>query len=189
MKFDFFKHETKRHITFRFLGVFLLVIAYFIYASLRFGAGHGFLVTILTWSFFVFCTPVADAGMFLDLPIRLLIKIRMLHSEVFVWIIAAIVNLIALISFKGVYQSTFLLQIFYNILTHPFPYGLIILLSAAGTFLSVYFGDELIDKVKHKDRKNFHKHKWKYRWIVIAFILVAIILLYYMLIHLMGIKF
>ncbi len=189
MESRYLNHETKRNVLFRFLGVLLVVISYFFYVSYHFGVGNGFFVTLLTWTFFVFCTPIADAGFLLDFPIRLLIKIRMIYSEIFVWVLSASLNIFALFYSAEIYQKTFLLKLFYNILVHPFPYWLIIFLSAIGTFLSIYFGDELMDKVRHKERKKFQKHGGKHRKIVLLFILVAIILLYYLLIELMGMKF
>jgi hypothetical protein len=61
------KHETKRHILIKFLLVLFVFIIYFGFIALK----DGFYVTILTWSFFVLCTPVADAGFLLDFPFRL----------------------------------------------------------------------------------------------------------------------
>jgi len=184
----YYRHETKRNVLIRFLFVFLLVIFYFIFVSYRFGVRNGFIVTLLSWSFFVLCTPIADAGFLLDFPLRIIGKIRMLYSEIGVWIFSLSLNAVIFFLFPQYYNSTFLLKMFYFILSHPAPFWLIIFLSAAGTFFSVYFGDELIDIVEHKERKLYKKHRKKHRLIILLFIIIVIISLYYFLIKHIGIE-
>jgi len=183
-----FKHETKRHVLKRFVFFLSIVIAYFGITSYQYGLDNGIAVTIITWSFFVFCTPIADAGFLLDFPIRLLTRIRMIYSEVFVWGIATISNIIALTFFPNIYEKTILLILLKKILLTPLPFGLIILLSAIGTFMSIYFGDELLDKVNHSERVAYHKHKKKHKMIFIAFIISLVIMVYYWLISDLGIN-
>ena len=69
------------------------------------------------------------------------------------------------------------------------PTGIIILLSAAGTFFSVYFGDEILDVVDKKTKRVKHaKHHLKHEIIIFAFIITTIIILYYVLIQHLGIS-
>ncbi len=68
----------------------------------------------LTWSFFVLCTPVADAGILLDFPLRLLFGIRMIVSELAVWALAIVLNLATLMLAPEYYQTTFLTRIFWG---------------------------------------------------------------------------
>ncbi len=170
----------------KFTLVILLLVIYFLYISWKFGWQQGLTITLLTWSFFVFCTPISDAGIILDLPLRLITGIRMLHAEMMVWFIAGMINLYMLIHNPEVYQSTILLQIFYQILTQPIPYWSVILLSTIGTFLSVMFGDELLDQLT--DRTFYHKHKNKHKLIVFIVLILLIIITYEHLITEMGIK-
>lgn len=72
------------------------------------------------------------------------------------------------------------------ILTHPFAYWSVILLSAAGTFLSIKFGDELMDVINHKGRDFFHKHAFKHEIIILIFF-VIIFIGYYTLLTTLGI--
>jgi hypothetical protein len=72
----------------KFLLLVALFALYFLYLIYEYGIQDGGLVTLLTWSFFVLCTPVADAGFLLDFPIRLLYKIKMIYTEIIVWILA-----------------------------------------------------------------------------------------------------
>ncbi|RME77414.1 hypothetical protein D6774_04570 [Candidatus Woesearchaeota archaeon] len=180
-------HETKRAALVKFLAVLGVFLGYFAFAASRYGVDKGILVTALTWSFFVFCTPVADAGFLLDFPLRLILKIRMLYSEIFVWVFAGLLNILVLIISPQTYESTLVLRLFYTILTTPWPFWGIIILSAIGTFLSVFFGDELIDKVTHSQRKAYHQHHIKYQLVVIVFIFAAIITLYTIMLHNLGI--
>lgn len=184
----YIKHETKRHALKKFLLVILVVILYFAFVSLKFGIANGFWITLLTWSFFVFCTPIADAGFLFDFPIRLLTGIRMFHTEIGVWIFAGLLNVFSLTVNPSIYQRTIVLQLFHYILTHPFPYWLIIILSCIGTFLSIYFGDELIDVAKHKHREKYFKHKEKHEFIIFIFLIVLIIILYKFLLNQLGIN-
>ena len=88
------KHETKKHTLRKFLFILLVIIVYFLLTSLKLGFKDGISITILTWSFFVFCTPIADAGFLIDFPIRLITKLKMVYTEIIVWIVAAIVNVL-----------------------------------------------------------------------------------------------
>jgi len=187
-KSKYYTHETKKNVLIRFLSVIAVLIFYFIFASFKYGFNNGFMITVLTWTFFVFCTPVADAGFLLDFPIRLITKIRMIYSEMFVWFVASSINIYSIIFNPGIYEKTGLLQLFRYILLHPFPFWIIILISAIGTFLSIYFGDELIDVVRHKHRKNYRKHRSKYVLVLILFLITAIIFLYKYLLEKLGIN-
>ena len=152
-----------------------LLLGYFGYLSLQYGLSTGGLVTALTWSFFVLCTPVADAGFLLDFPLRLLFGIRMLISEVVVWVIAIIINLGMMLISPETYTVTAVTNILYQIITTPFPYWTVIILSGLGTFLSVHFGDELMDVTHHRDKDYFHSYHFKQELILLAFFVIALV--------------
>ena len=188
-KSEYVLHETKRNVLVRFLLIVAIFVSYFALVSIRYGIQNGLMVTILTWSFFVFCTPIADAGFLVDFPVRILTKIRMLYSEIVVWIIAFLLNSYSLFFNPNVYEKTPLLMLFRYILLHPFPFWAIIIVSATGTFMSVYFGDELIDVVKYKHTKKYKKHKNKYKLILLLFIgAVALFFLYTYLLEKLGME-
>ena len=86
MRFHLIKNKNQPWRKF-FLLIALFAI-YFLYLIYEYGIQDGGLVTLLTWSFFVLCTPIADAGFLLDFPIRLLYKIKMIYTEIIVWILA-----------------------------------------------------------------------------------------------------
>jgi hypothetical protein len=182
------KHETKKHILRKFILIFLVVIIYFLITSLKLGFKEGISITLLSWAFFVFCTPIADAGFLLDFPIRLITKLRMLYSEIIVWIVAIIITSIYFFTKPQVFDHTILLSLFKHILIQPYPLWIIIILSGLGTFLSITFADELMDVKFHKHRKKYHKHIHKYNYILFIFIIVLIITIYYFFIKHLGIN-
>lgn len=182
---NYFKHETKRNVLLRFILVIFIVLSYFIYISFEYGIQNGLLVTLLSWSFFVFCTPIADAGFLFDFPLRIVTKIRMFFAEMCVWSFAALLNIYSIVFKPEIYQKTLLLELFHKILTNPYPFWSIIIVCCIGTFMSVYFGDELIDKVKHHEREKYQSHNKKHKIVVIVFIVLAIIL-YYILLNNFG---
>ncbi len=184
----FLKTETKKHALLRFAFLILSLIGYFLYVASKFGTSNGILVTILTWSFFVFCTPIADAGFLLAFPVRLFLGIRMVYTQVFAYGVALVINIFTLLFLPSIYARTMLLRLFRQILTTPWPYWSIIILSLIGTFASIYFGDELMDVSCHKERKKYHKHLNKYKLLVFIFIVVFTAILYDFLLYQIGIQ-
>jgi hypothetical protein len=184
----FLQHETKRSVLLKFLLVLLIFLSYFIFIATKYGLQQGFFVSLLSWSFFVLCTPVADAGFLLDFPIRLITHIKMTVSELFVWTVAISLNLYAFLFQPEIYSKTKLLSFFKHILEQPIPFWSIIILSATGTFLSIKFGDELLDKAHHHERKKYHKHKNKFRLIFMFFLFLITFILYDFLLKKLGIN-
>lgn len=182
------KPASKPYIKFSIvLTIFLL---YSLFSLHKFGLKDGLAVSLLTWTFFVLCTPIADGGFILDLPVRLLTGIRMIYSEMIVWIIAIVTNIILFFSNSAVYESTRLLSLFHHILSQPFPFWFIIFLSASGSFLSLIFGDELIDMARERKKKPElqQKQKHMFRLIIIATIFIIILAIYDFLLHKLGVN-
>ncbi len=165
-----------------------ILVGYFGYLSYEFGVATGGITALLTWSFFVLCTPVADAGFLLDLPLRLLFGIRMVVSEIAVWVIALGLNAVTLLFAPSYYTTTILTKLLYKIFVTPFPFWGVILLSGLGTFLSIRFGDELMDVIHHRDRDYFHSHHFKHELILFVFFLM-VLYGYYELIASVGIEY
>lgn len=182
------KHETHKEIWLKFLAIAGILFGYFLFVSMKYGAQQGFVIAWITWAFFVLCTPIADAGFIIDFPIRILFGVKMYISEIIVWVLA---SFIALVSFKyssGTFESTGILRLFYHILIEPIPYWAIIIVSAIGTFLSVKFGDELIDVLKHKDREYYQSHLLKWRFLLILAAFIIILIIYDLLLQQLGVK-
>lgn len=181
------KHETHRETLLKFIALVLILLGYFTYMSWKYDASTGFVVSLLTWSFFVLCTPIADGGFILAFPIRLLFGIKMSVTQVVLWFVALAINIFMLIFASNVYNLTFLTKLLKHILTAPYPYWSILIISAAGTFLSVYFGDEMMDVTSHKDRVLHHRHGLKYRTILVAGLVILTIVSYYYLLNSLNI--
>ena len=164
----------------KFLILLLILALYTIIMILKFGIQDGPLVSLTTWSFFVFCTPIADAGFLIDFPIRLITGIKMIYSELIVWVIALIITITTLLFNSQVFDKTIILNLFHHILNNLYPFGIIIVLSCIGTFLSVYFGDEILDtSINGKKRHKYEKHKNKHKFIIFFFLIAFITILYY----------
>ncbi|HEC60000.1 MAG TPA: hypothetical protein ENI24_10580 [Methylophaga sp.] len=181
------KHETHKETLLKFVALALVFISYFLYMSWKYDASTGFAVAVLTWSFFVLCTPIADGGFILAFPIRLLFGIKMSITQVVLWFVAIGFNMYMLATDPKAYDLAFLTQLLKHILTEPYPYWSILILSAAGTLLSIYFGDEMMDVASHKQRQSHHRHGLKYRTIVIAGLCILTIVTYYYLLNSLNI--
>jgi len=182
------KHQTKREGLIKFLLLLGVLVGYFGYLSWEYDLVTGGIVSVLTWSFFVLCTPVADAGFLIDFPVRLITGLRMFTTEILVWGIAITINLAGLYSFPESYGTTFLTSLLYKIITTPWPYWSIIALCGAGTFLSIRFGDELLDVLSHKERAYHHKHSFKHSLIAMAALMMLIVWAYYHLLETLGVQ-
>lgn len=172
----------------KFLGLIGVLLAYFFYMSWKYDAETGFGVAIVSWSFFVLCTPIADGGFILAFPIRLLFGVRMAVTQIVVWFIAIGLNLYFLNFAEKTYELSYITRLLSEILTTPYPYWGILVLSALGTLLSIYFGDEMIDVTKHSDRKKYHKHGFTYRIVAVVALGLLTVVAYYNLISELNVK-
>lgn len=175
----------KKQVMNKFLLLCLLLVSYFLYLSYQYDLMTGGIASALTWTFFVLCTPIADAGFLLDFPLRLIFGIRMLISELAVWALAIVINVVSLIYFSEYYETTELTRLLHAILIMPYPYWSLILLSGLGTFLSIRFADELMDVVHHRDRDFFLRHGYKHEITIVMFF-ILIFIGYYKLIGSLG---
>lgn len=166
--------KPRKQVLIKFGLLISLMAGYFVYLTYEYNILTGGVAALLTWSFFVLCTPIADAGFLLDFPLRVLFGIRMITSEIVVWLVAILLNVSVLTYAEKYYQTTSLTKIFHQVLTTPLPYWSIIILSALGTFLSIRFGDELLDVLHQRDRSFFHSHQFKHELIILAFFFIVL---------------
>lgn len=171
----------------KFLLLIALFALYFLYLIYEYGIQDGGLVTLLTWSFFVLCTPVADAGFLLDFPIRLLYKIKMIYTEIIVWIIAISFSAYGIFYQSQIFEVNYLMKIFKGILINPSPFWLIIILCGIGTFLSIFLGDQIYDVLENKTIK--FNHQFLIKLIGLFVLILSIVFLYYQLLKELGISF
>lgn len=171
----------------KFLILSTILAVYFVYLNLKFTLASSVIITFLTWSFFVLCTPFIDSGSMLNFPLRFFIGIRMFLSEVIVWLVAVSGNIVIFKFYKHQYHKTIPTKIFYKILTNPYPYWSIILLSAAGAFLSIKFCDNTYDPSPDQKGKSNRKGLGL-KTVIVILIFIAVALIYYHLLKTMGIK-
>ncbi len=181
------KHQTHKETLGKFILLLVIVVAYFLYMSWKYDASTGFAVSILTWSFFVLCTPVADGGFILAFPIRLLFGIKMAITQVVLWFVAIFINVLMLMFSPTTYDFTFITKLLQHILTQPYPYWSILIISATGTLLSIFFADEMIDVTSHKERVKNHKYGFTHKNIVIFGLGVLTVVAYYYLLSSLNI--
>ena len=182
------KHPTHKETLLKFLALVAILTAYFAYMSWHLGAAAGASVALLSWSFFVLCTPVADGGFILAFPLRLLFKVKMTVTQIIIWFVAIGINVGFILSKPEVYQLSVITQVLHQILTQPYPFWSIIIISAMGTFLSIYFGDEMMDVTTHKERSKHHKHGMKYRLILVVGLGTLTLISYYFLLNQLHIQ-
>jgi hypothetical protein len=182
------RQYTHHHPVVKFFTVLLFFAIYLIFTVLHYGAERGIFISLLTWSFFVFCTPIADAGILIDFPLRLFTGLRMLYAELIVTLVAFLVTLAGFLVKPHLFEQTLILKLYKQIIFEP-QFWPILILSALGTFFSVYFGDEVLDVIgqPNKQRLKYQKHFLKYRLIVFVFLLGFTIVLYYFLLQKLNI--
>jgi len=176
------KHSTHRETLYKFLILVAILLAYFVYMSKQYGASEGLLLSVLSWSFFVLCTPIADGGFIVAFPVRLLFKVKMVTTQIITWLLALLFNIWAFNVTADIYEKSAVTQVLYKILQTPYPYWGILIVSALGTFLSIYFGDEMLDVTTHSEREKHHKHGFKYRLILVLGLGLLTVAAYYQLI-------
>jgi hypothetical protein len=181
------KHQTHKESLWRFIGLVVLLLAYFAYMSWKFDAATGAWLALLSWSFFVLCTPIADGGFIIAFPLRLLFGIRMIVTQAVVWVAALGINIVAVNEAAASYDDTTLTRLLFRIMTTPWPYWSILAISAAGTAFSIWFGDEMMDVTTHAQRSHHHRHGFKHRLVIVFGLGVLTILAYYHLLSELGI--
>jgi len=168
--------EFHEHPLIKFTSVIAIIFIYFLFAAKTYGLKEGVLVSLLSWSFFVLSTPIADAGILIDFPFRLITGIKMIYSEIAVWGIAISLNVFAVVKSPEIYNKTILLTLLKQIISTPFPFWIIIILSAIGTFLSIYLADIFAN---HKSKKKKHLNfLMKHRLLIFGILIVLIIISY-----------
>jgi hypothetical protein len=159
------KHPHKKSVLLKFLILFAVIIIYAAYLLSEFGVEQGLLITGLTWSVFVFCVPFAASDILVGLPLRALFNLRLMISQIIVWVSGGAINIYTMLTDQSIYGSTPLLEVFHYILSNPIPYWSILGLCGFGTFLSVILADDVLDDLDPK--KKAHSKKLEVLFLVI----------------------
>lgn len=182
------QHPTHFETIIKFIVLVLIVVAYFAYMANKYDAATGLGLAVLSWSFFVLCTPVADGGFILAFPIRLLFSIKMAVTQAVVWFIAIGINAYMFTTSPETYELSLVTKVLYQILAQPWPYWSILIVSALGTFLSIYFGDEMMDVTHNQHRSKHHAHGFKYRIVLVVGLGLVTVITYYELLSSLNIS-
>lgn len=173
------KYEYKQKHGFKkFLLLILILALYAGFVTAKYGIKDGLTVTLLTWSFFVTCTPIADAGFLIDFPVRVIVGLKMIYSELIVWALAILIIGTNFLFNKNIFETTYLMKLFHEILTTPWPLWIIVIVSAIGTFLSIYIGDQIYNLVQ---QRNHHKKikKLQIKRLILELAIFTIVLVLY----------
>ncbi|MGJ8664253.1 MAG: hypothetical protein ACSHWU_11400, partial [Marinicella sp.] len=88
---------------------------------------------------------------------------------------------------QEIYAKSPVTEILLTILSTPYPYWGILLISALGTFLSIFFGDEMMDVTSHKELDKHHQHGYKYRIVLVLGLGLLTVVAYYQLLSQLNI--
>jgi hypothetical protein len=118
------------------------VLSWFLYSLIfHFGFAIGAHLFLLTWSFFVLCTPAPNGGIILDVPFSLITHKSNLYSEIIMWGAAILFNLASFKLTPTIYFKTNITHLLYLILAQPWPLWSIIAICGIGTFYSALLAD------------------------------------------------
>ena len=171
----------------KYLLLCAVLLGYFGYLQHSYGLATGGMAAALTWSFFVLCTPVADAGFLVAFPLRLLFNVRMVWSEAVVTIVAIAIDIAALLWRPEAYATTLLTRLLHRILVQPYPYWIILILAGVGTYVSLFFGDAMVDALHQKHGKKYGRHWYAIGLMVVLY--VAVFAVYTLIVKQMGLRF
>jgi len=180
------KHTVKRSKITKFLLVLGTLAVFLLFMLNKYGFEQGLEITLLIWTFFVLCTPLAIADLLLDVPIRLFMKTRMVYSHAIVWGVALTINLVVLQISPELYEVNPILTALHHILTNPIPYWGLVGLCLIGTFLSLEIADEVVDEVESKMHVKRHAHHSAIHFMVLIALIAGILVIYDILLTEMG---
>ena len=122
---------------------------YSIYEISRYGFWQGMHLVLLAWSFYVLCVPAAHGRLLIGAPIKLLFK-RTFFPEPYLWVMAAVLNILTIIFSPLLYTQTLPTYLLYRILTVR-AYWIILVIAMIGTWYRVICGT-----TRYAEREKMH---------------------------------
>ncbi len=107
----------------------------------------------------------------------------MSRTQLVLWFVAIGINVYMLKYSVASYDLSFLTSLLKKILLEPYPYWSILLISALGAFLSIFFGDEMMDVTMHENREKHNTYKINYRVILVVGLAALTVVAYYHLLN------
>lgn len=124
------------------LAKFIIALLFTTLFIIRYTVHYGFLaalvLTLLTWTFFMLCTPLNKGGMLVAPILYFTTHHRFQYTELAVWLAAIAMNALAIFSYPMLYTATTITSLLYYILTHPWPCWVIVALSLCATLYNIF---------------------------------------------------
>ncbi len=117
----------------------------------------------LSWSFLILCIPLSHGKIILGVPFKLFTGKVFLYPEVFMWILAVILNIIVYINIPRIYFSTFINHLLLRVISTPWPYWLALFLCALATSYKFLIG-----------AKNFKAKKIRHNIVRFTLIIISL---------------
>ena len=126
------------------IGIFCSA-ALLLSTQVRYNVVNGYFLAAIIWSMFVLCTPFIKDSYIVRFFLRLIARQQVYYTSFITWVLALLINIVAIQWHPMLYRTHFTLFMFYRILTHPNPYWSLIVICAFGSFytafLEYYFGN------------------------------------------------
>lgn len=159
-----------------FVTAVSITLAYAIAAIFYYGFVDGLSVTAITWCFFIFATPVANASILLDLPLRLVTQLPMVHIQIYVYLFALFLVFYHIFAKSHLFDLHPHHRILYQMFTRPFSdYGLLLVVCAIGTVATLQIGDGFMDYIMAK-KKMTRKEKHLFLIVCLCFVTYFILI-------------
>lgn len=140
----FFKNIQNLKGFYKFIIILGIFIFYFIYVASLFGIRDGLSITLLTWAFFVFFTPITDSDILFNFPMKVITNIDMQYTELFVIILGSLIIGSYYIIDVNIFNKTTHTTLIKKIIEHPeFISISIIGLSLFGSLLAAYLENNI----------------------------------------------
>lgn len=152
---------------------FIIPIISLVFLFLSFYMTHSFktsiLATFVVWSFYILCVPAYHGKFILGIPYKIITGKKFLYPERILWPLAIILNLVAINYYNYIYQTTIITHLFYQIISRPWPFWLIIVISSLGTFYKSFLGYE-----------KFYRYKYFNYFLRTLLVILGILTLFYL---------
>ena len=132
------------------------------------GLESGLHIGILIWSLYILCIPVAHGRFVFGVPIFLLSNIKV-YPELFLWVLAAIINILTLFFTPSIYQEAIATHFLYVLISNAYYYPIF----AFSFFASLY---------RTYIKPAIHLSRWSHA-IIRHFLLLLGLLLFFYLAH------
>jgi len=124
------------------LAFFCLLCIIFVYQIYLYGFAVGSYISLLIWSLYILCIPVAHGRFFIGTPLHYFTG-RHYLPELFIWTLAASLNIFTFIFIPRVYQTSMLTYFLYRILITP-RYWSLLLITLCGVWYRLMARSKLI---------------------------------------------